>query len=98
MSDIGKLRKAGGRNFPTVRKSSDPFQPEQGEMDFSQDLEEFQVSQSTSVSETEKAEQGIIHDENRRKQYRKRKKKKKEEEENEIPRDEYEEPLIDLKA
>ena len=35
MSDVGKLRKSGGSSFPTVRKSADPFQPEQGEMDFS---------------------------------------------------------------
>jgi hypothetical protein len=82
MSDVGKLRRSGGTAFPTLRKSADPFQPEMGEMDFSQEILEHDALESTSVREPEKTEQSVIRDENRRKQYRQRKRKRKKDEEN----------------
>lgn len=80
MSDVGRLKRTNSP-FPTVRKSADPMQPEMGEMDFAQDVEEFDSAYSTAVHEAEKAEQTAISDQNPRKQYRKRKKKKKDEDE-----------------
>ncbi len=80
MSDVGKLKRSGGTVFPSVRKSADPFQQEQGEMDFSEKMVEFEVHQATSVAETDKAEEAVIHEEGRRHQFRQRKKKKKKEE------------------
>lgn len=98
MSDIGKLRRPGSSPFPTVRKSADPFQPEMGEMDFSQDLNEFEAEASSTVRETEKAEQNVIMDENRQKQFRQRKRKKKKEEEEEKKAKESADSFIDLQA
>lgn len=95
MSDVGRLRKSGGTVFPTIRKSADPFQPEMGEMDFSQEISEFDAMESTSVREPEKTEQSVIRDENRRKQYRQRKRKKKKDEEKTEGEGEV---LIDLSA
>lgn len=95
MSDVGRLKRRDGSRFPSVRKSADPFQPEMGEMDFTQDVEEFDNVYSTAVNETEKTEQSVINEEDRRKQYKYRKRKrKKDEEENEEP----EENFIDLRA
>lgn len=96
MSDVGKLKRGGGAIFPSVRKSADPFVPEAGEMDFSQELAEFDALAATSIREPEAPEQTVIRDENRRQQfkYRKRKRKKDEEEESK----EEEEILIDLQA
>lgn len=95
MSDVGRLKRSGGSRFPSVRKSADPFQPEMGEMDFTQDVEEFDNVYSTAVSETEKTEQSVIHEEDRRKHYKYRKRKrKKDEEDNEEPEDNF----IDLQA
>lgn len=96
MSDVGRLRRRGGAIFPSVRKSADPFQPESGEMDFSQELAEFDALASTSIREPEAAEQAVIREENRRRQfkYKKRKRKKDEEENSEAE----EEILIDVQA
>ncbi len=96
MSDIGRLRRGGNPSIPTIRKSADPFQPEMGQMDFTQEMEEVNAVFSTSVQETEKTEQNIIDDENRRKQYRLRKRKRKKEEEKNNP--EEEELLLDITA
>jgi hypothetical protein len=96
MSDVGKLRRPSGRRLPSVRKSADAFQPEMGEMDFSQELSEVDAQDSTSVRETEETEQTIIRDENRRKHFKYRKRKRKEDEE---PKPEGEEEvLVDLQA
>ena len=81
MSDVGKLRRPGGTVFPTFRKSANPFAPEMGEIDFSQDLLEYDAQESTSVHESEHTEQAVIRDENRRKQFKYRQRKKKEDEE-----------------
>jgi hypothetical protein len=81
MSDVGKLRRPGGAVFPTFRKSATPFVPEMGEIDFSQDLLEFDAQESTSVRESEHTEQAVIRDGNRRKQFKYRQKKHKEDEE-----------------
>ena len=96
MSDVGRLRRRGGAIFPSVRKSADPFQPESGEMDFSQELAEFDALASTSVREPEATEETVVRDENRRQQfkYRKRKRKKDEDENPEAE----EEILIDVQA
>lgn len=95
MSDVGRLRRSGGSPFPTIRKSADPFQPEMGEMDFSQEIEEYDALESTSVREPERTEQSVIRDENRRKQYRQRKRKKKKDEDKAgLDKD----VLIDLRA
>ncbi len=96
MSDVGKLKRPGGSPFPSVRKSADPFQPEMGEMDFAQEVEEFDSTLSTVVKEAEKTEQTIINDENRQKQYRQRKRKrKKDDDENEEEEDEI---LVDIRV
>jgi hypothetical protein len=95
MSDVGRLRRSGGTVFPSVRKSADPFVPESGEMDFSQELSEFDALSSTSVREPEATEQTVIREENRRKQFKYRKRHRKEEEE-ETPKEE--EILVDLSA
>ena len=99
MSDVGSLKRPGGSPFPTVRRSADPFQPELGQIDFSHDFKEYDNQFTTAVSETDKTEQNIINDENRRKQFRQRQKKRKEEEEKKAkkPEDE-EEGFIDLTA
>ncbi len=96
MSDVGRLRRRGGGIFPSVRKSADPFQPEAGEMDFSQELEEFDALASTSIREPEAAEQTVIRDENRRQQFKYRKRKRKKDEEKNP--EEEDEILIDLQA
>jgi len=101
MSDVGRVKRPGGSPFPSVRKSSDPFVPEMGEIEFSQEVEEFDNHLSTAVQEAEKTEQNVITEENRNKQYRQRKKNDKdnEEEEQEEPLElEHEEALIDLTA
>jgi hypothetical protein len=95
MSDVGRLRKSGGSVFPTIRKSADPFQPEMGEMDFSQEIEEHDAIESTSVREPEKTEQSVIRDENKRKQYRQRKRKRKKDDEKTEGEGDV---LIDLRA
>lgn len=97
MSDVGRLRRSGGTVFPSVRKSADPFVPESGEMDFSQDLAEFDALASTSIREPEATEQAVIREENRRKQFKYKKRKRKEDEdEDENPQEE--EILVDLSA
>jgi hypothetical protein len=62
MSDIGKVRRTGGSSFPSVRKSSDPFVPELGEVEFSEELAEFDESQARSVRETVKTTQGKVEE------------------------------------
>jgi hypothetical protein len=98
MSDISKIKRRGASPFPSIRKSADPFQPEMGEMDFAQDVEEFDSVYSSVVHEPEPAEQAQIHEENHQKQFRQRKKKKKsEEEEEEIKKKEEENEIhVDL--
>jgi len=96
MSDVGKLRRGGGALFPSVRKSADPFVPESGEMDFSQELAEFDALASTSIREPEAPEQTVIRDENRRRQFKYRKRKRKTGEEEKPEKEE--ETLIDLQA
>ena len=88
MSDVGRIKRRSGSPFPTVRKSADPFVPEMGEADFTQDVEDFDAQYSTAVSETEKAEQHTIVEENRRKSYRQRKRKQKKDEEGNIIQEE----------
>jgi len=97
MSDVSKLRRSGRSPFPTIRKSADPFQPEMGEMDFHQEVDEFDAHYSTAVQEPEKAEQGIINDQNPRKQYRRRKRKRKNEDD-EVTKTINEDSLIDIQA
>lgn len=97
MSDIGSLRRSGGSLLPSIRKSSDPFQPEMGQMDFSQEMDEVNAVFTTAVQETEKTEQNVITDENRRKQYRFRKPKRKKEDE-EKNQSQEEELFVDLTA
>ena len=96
MSDVRKLRRTGGAVFPSIRKSADPFVPEAGEMDFSQELAEFDALASTSIREPEAPEQTIIRDENRRRQFKYRKRKRKKDEEEKPEKEE--ETLIDLQA
>jgi hypothetical protein len=96
MSDVGRLKRRGESPFPSVRKSADPFVPEMGEADFTQDVENFDSQYSTAVSETEKAEQHTIVEENRRKSYRQRKRKRKQDEEGNVI--EEEDILIDVSA
>lgn len=96
MSDVGRLRRFDNSRFPSVRKSSDPFNPEMGEMDFSQDIEEFDSMYSTAVLESEKTEQPVIRDENRRRQYRYRKRQQKQNETKNAT--EPEERFVDLQA
>jgi hypothetical protein len=98
MSDVGRLRRSGGTVFPSVRKSADPFVPESGEMDFSQELSEFDAQSSTSVRESEATEQTVIRDENRRKQFKYKKKHQKEDEEETSKEEKEEEVLVDLSA
>jgi len=88
MSDVGKIKRRGEGVLPTVRKSADPFVPEMGEAEFTQDIEEYDLLHSTAVHEPEKTEQNIISDENRRKQFRQRKRKRKEDEEGNISEEE----------
>lgn len=95
MSDVGRLKRTSSP-FPTVRKSADPMQPEMGEMDFAQDVEEFDSAYSTAVHEAEKAEQTAISDQNPRKQYRRRKRKRKDEEDEEKKEDT--EILVDIRV
>lgn len=77
MSDVGKVRRTDSTIFPSYRKSATPFVPEMGEIDFSQDLLEFDAQASTSVRESEHTEQAVIRDENRRRQFKFRQKKQK---------------------
>lgn len=84
MSDVGRLKRRNDSVFPTVRKSADPFVPEMGEAEFSQDVEQFDSLHSTAVREPEKTEQNVIVDGNRRKQFRQRKRKQKEDEEGNV--------------
>jgi hypothetical protein len=98
MSDVGRLKRPGGSPFPSVRKSPDPFMPELGQIDFSQDVQEFDKHFSTSVAETEKTEQNIINEETRRKQFRQRQRRKKEEAEPTPKPEKDEDSLIDLTA
>ncbi|MCP5054968.1 MAG: hypothetical protein GY940_47820 [bacterium] len=98
MSDVSKLRRSGGSPFPSVRKSADPFQPEMGEIDFAQQVEEVDSSYSTSVQEPTPTEQTLIHEEQQRKQYRQRKRKRKKEEDDEDENESDDKPLIDLQA
>lgn len=99
MSDIGRLKRHGGSPFPSVRRSSDPFQPELGQIDFSHEFKEYDKQFTTAVAETDKTEQNIISDENRRKQFRQRQRKRKEEEEKKAKKTEDEEEgFIDLTA
>lgn len=96
MSDVGRLKRGSGSRFPSVRKSADPFQPEMGEMDFSQEVEEFDTLYSSAVMESEKTDNPVITDENRRKQYRYQKRKRKEDDEkNPTPPEEH---FLDLQA
>lgn len=81
MSDIGRVKRASGPLFPSVRKSADPMLPEMSEIDFSKDLREYDAHMATSVAETESSKQNTINEENRNKQFRMRQQKKKEEEE-----------------
>jgi len=94
MSDVGKLKRYGQSKFPSVRKSSDPLTPEMGEINFSEEVAEFDALYSTSVQEPEKTEQTIINEENRRRQFRFRKKNPKKEEK----KVENEDNLVDLQA
>ncbi|MGE5344185.1 MAG: hypothetical protein ACM3SY_22185 [Candidatus Omnitrophota bacterium] len=87
MSDIGKLRRPGSTFFPNMRKSVDPLMPEMGQIEFSQDVREFDTHFSTSVSESEKTEENVISDETKRKQFRQRQRKKKEEEESKLKKE-----------
>jgi hypothetical protein len=98
MSDVGKVRRIDGSPFPSVRKSADPFVPEMGQIDFSHEVREFDAHISTSVQESEKAEQNIIDDETRRRQFRQRQRKRKEEEEKNAKPKEDEENFVDLTA
>jgi hypothetical protein len=98
MSDVGSLKRPGGSPFPSVRKSSDPFVPEMGQIDFTHEVQEFDSQFSTSVHESEKTEQNIISEENRRRQFRQRQRKRKAEEEKETKPGEDDESLIDLTA
>jgi hypothetical protein len=66
-----------------------------GEMDFSQEIEEHDAIESTSVREPEKTEQSVIRDENKRKQYRQRKRKRKKDDEKTEGEGDV---LIDLRA
>jgi hypothetical protein len=72
------------------------MQPEMGEMDLRQDIEEFDAVYTTAVKEAEKSEQNIIHDQESRKQYRQRKRKKKsDDDENEKEEDEL---FVDIRV
>ncbi len=97
MSELSKLRRPGSSPFPTVRKSPDPFQPEMGEMDFSEDMAEYENTVASTVQETENTEQNTQEMQIRRERHRlrqHRKKNKKEEVEPTPP----EENLIDIRA
>jgi hypothetical protein len=101
MSDVGRIKRRGASPFPSVRKSADPFQPEMGEMDFEQDVEQFDNIYSTVVQEPEPTEQALIREDNRNKQFRQRKKKKKEEDEEENKKKKKEEDpeiFVDLRV
>jgi len=67
MSEIGKIERPGDRRiFPSKRRSSDPMQPQSGEVDFDTDLESFDEIVSSSVQSTEKTDQSIIRDDGQR--------------------------------
>jgi hypothetical protein len=97
MSDVSKIRRSGGSPLPIIRKSADPFQPELGEMDFSQQLEEVDEIYSTTVQSSQEIEETAIRDddEHNRREKKKKRKKYKEEESPPIP---DEESLVDLKV
>ncbi len=80
MSDVGKLKRAGVRKFPSVRKTADPMQPELGELDFAEDMVQFEQETARQVSGTSQTDEAVINEEERRKQYRMRKKKDEKEE------------------
>jgi hypothetical protein len=96
MSDVGRLKRRSGSPFPSVRKSADPFVPEMGEADFTQDVDEFNDVYATAVREPEKTEQNVILDENRRKQFRQRKRQRKKDEEGNIT--EEDDIFVDIKV
>lgn len=104
MSDVGRIKKRGESPFPSVRKSADPLQPEQGEVEFTQDLDEYLEATNKSVKETEKAEQLLIQDNDNKKEgpkkegKKKRKKRPNPSEEPEKEDDGLELHLIDIEA
>lgn len=86
MSDIGRVRKPGSSPFPTIRKSVDPLQPESGEIEFSEELKNFDETSMRTVQETEKAINSRIEDNDKEKKLKKRfekREKKKQEQESE---------------
>jgi len=96
MSDVGRLKRRSGSPFPSVRKSADPFVPEMGEADFTQDVDEFNDVYATAVREPEKTEQNVILDENRRKQFRQRKRQRKKDEKGNVT--EEDDIFVDIKV
>jgi len=80
MSDVGRVRKPGSSPFPTIRKSVDPLQPESGEIEFSEELKNFDETTIRTVQETEKTLNSRIEENDREKKLKKKPQKRKKKE------------------
>lgn len=72
MADIGRVDKRDGQVFPLKRRSVDPLQPENPEIEFGEELRKFDDSQSTVVQGTERSEHTVIREDKNRKTLKKR--------------------------
>ncbi len=73
MSDINRIRRGPeGPPFPIVRKSTDPLQPESGEVLFSEEMSKYDTESTSTVQGTDKTENSVIREDTRRKRLEKR--------------------------
>ncbi len=99
MSDVGRVRKPGSSPFPTIRRSVDPLQPESGEIEFSEELKNFDETSMRTVQETEKVINSRIEDNDKEKKLKKRfKKREKKREEQESEELQEEGSIVDIEV
>ncbi len=95
MSGIDRIRKPGFQAFPIKRRSADPLQPESGEAEFQQAVDEFSEERVAQVQGAEEVLQNSIQD--REKSHEKRQQgQQPKEEEPSYETGESDDSLIDL--
>lgn len=94
MSGIDRIRKPGFQAFPVKRRSADPLQPESGEAEFEQSLDEFAEERVSQVQGAEEVLQSRIQDREKSHERSAEKHPKKEEPQEESESDD--DSLIDL--
>lgn len=68
MSDISRIRRGSeGTPFPSIRRNSDPLQPQNAEVVFSEEMASFDNENASSVQGTDKTENLTVHEDDRRK-------------------------------